>query len=68
MGRMLDRINPKFVPVALASVTSRMRDHNGAQEGDVDPEYDAELANGDGQDTSIDEQVANNQPHREGDE
>ena len=33
-----------------------------------DPEYDAELANGDGQDTSIDEQVANNQPHREGDE
>ena len=32
-----------------------------------DPEYDAELANGDGQDTSIDEQVANNQPHREGD-
>jgi len=33
-----------------------------------DPEYDAELANGDGQDTSIDEQVANNQPYREGDE
>jgi len=33
------------------------RDYNGAQEGDVDPE-----------DTSIDEQVANNQPHREGDE
>lgn len=33
-----------------------------------DPEYDAELANCDGQDTSIDEQVANDQPHREGDE
>lgn len=30
--------------------------------------YEAELANGDGQDTSIDEQVANNQPYREGDE
>lgn len=33
-----------------------------------DPEYDAELAKYVGQDTSIDEQVANNQPHREGDE
>ena len=33
-----------------------------------DPEYDAELANGDGQDTSIDEQVADYVPYREGDE
>ena len=57
MGRMLDRINQKFGTVTLVPVASRMRDHNGAQEGDVDPE-----------DTSIDEQVANNQPYREGDE
>lgn len=35
---------------------------------DKDPEYDAELANGDGQDTSIDEQSAEYVSHREGDE
>jgi hypothetical protein len=35
---------------------------------DKDPEYDAELANGDGQDTSINEQSAEYVSHREGDE
>ena len=50
------------------TINQQIKHNETYVEDPEDPEYDAELANGDGQDTSIDEQVANNQPHREGDE
>jgi len=50
------------------TINQQIKHNETYVEDPEDPEYDAELANGDGQDTSIDEQVANNQPYREGDE